>query len=134
VDNTNDVLGDKDNKQNAKVIMSNLAQASEQATKTLEEIEKFSASGKTTLQNADVQITKMVNAIAETSDQLGMTLSGLRETINKANNGDGTAAKFLNDGRFYENLLDSSQELQLLLEQLRLFVAESREKGIKIKW
>jgi ABC-type transporter Mla subunit MlaD len=134
VDNANDILGDKANKQNTKAILSNLAQASEQVTKTLEEIEKFSASGKTTLQNADVQITRMVDAMAEMSDQLGMTLSELRQTIERANNGDGTAAKFLNDGRLYENLLDSSQELQALLEQLRLFVAESREKGIKIKW
>lgn len=134
VDNANDVLGDKDIKQNTKAILSNLAQASKQATKTLKEIEMFSASGKTTLQNADVQITRMVDAMAEMSDQLGMTLNELRETIERANNGDGTAAKFLNDGRLYENLLDSSQELQALLEQLRLFVAESREKGIKIKW
>jgi ABC-type transporter Mla subunit MlaD len=134
VDNANDILGDKATKQNTKAILSNLAQASEQATRTLKEIEGFSASGKTTLQNADVQITRMVDAMVEMSDQLGMMLSELRETIDRANNGDGTAAKFLNDGRLYENLLDSSQELQALLEQLRLFIAESREKGVKIKW
>ncbi len=134
VDNANDILGDAKTKQNAKAIISNLAQASEQATKTLKEIERFSATGKATLQNADVQVTRMVDALAEMSDEFGRTLSELRDTIERANNGDGTAAKLLNDGRLYENLLDNSQELQTLLEQLRLFVAESRQKGIKIKW
>ena len=134
VDNANDVLGDEQTKKDAKAIIANLAKASEQATKTLEEIEKFSATGKTTLQHADVQMTRMVNAVADVSENLSMTLSELRVTIDKANNGDGTAARILNDGRLYENLLDSSQELQLLLEEMREFVTHSREKGIKIKW
>jgi ABC-type transporter Mla subunit MlaD len=133
VDNANDVLGDKDTKQSAREIISNLAQASKQATKTLEEIEKFSTSGRKTVQNADIQITRMVDAVAQTSDELGMTLSELHEVIEKANNGDGTAAKILNDGRLYENLLENSQELQILLEQLRLFVNQARKDGVKIK-
>ncbi len=134
VDNANDILGDSQNKQNVKAIIANLAQASEQATNTLKEIERLSDTGKKTLQNADVQVTRLVDSVVQVSDEFGMTLSELRQTIEKANNGDGTAALFLNDGRLYENLLDNSQELEALLEQLRLFVAESREKGIKIKW
>jgi ABC-type transporter Mla subunit MlaD len=133
VDNANDVLGDKHTKQSAREIISNLAQASKQATKTLEEIEKFAKSGNKTVQNADIQITKMVDAVAQTSDELGMTLNELHEVIEKANNGDGTAAKILNDGRLYENLLENSQELQILLEQLRLFVNQARKDGVKIK-
>ena len=134
VDNANDVLGDEQTKKDAKAIIANLAKASEQATKTLKEIENFSVTGQTTLQHADVQMTRMVNAVADVSENLSMTLSELRVTIDKANNGDGTAARILNDGRLYENLLDSSQELELLLEEMRAFVAQSREKGIKIKW
>ena len=48
--------------------------------------------------------------------------------------GGGSAGKLLNDGRLYENLLDSSQELSLALEQLKELAAQAREKGIKIKW
>jgi ABC-type transporter Mla subunit MlaD len=134
VDNANDVLGDEQTKRDAKAIIANLAKASEQATKTLKEIENFSATGKTTLQHADVQMTRMVDAVTDVSENLSMTLSELSVTIEKANSGDGTAARILNDGRLYENLLDSSQELQILLEEMRLFVTQSREKGIKIKW
>jgi hypothetical protein len=61
-------------------------------------------------------------------------LQDFRDVLAKAQKGDDTAAKLLNDGRLYENLLDSSQELKMALEQLKKLAAEAREKGIKIKW
>jgi len=51
----------------------------------------------------------------------------------RAREGDGTAARVLNDGRLYENLLDSSRELEMALEQLKILAAEAREKGIRLK-
>ena len=50
------------------------------------------------------------------------------------NEGEGSAAKVINDGRLYENLLDSSKELQMALEQLKILAADAREKGIKLKF
>ncbi|GAG85025.1 unnamed protein product, partial [marine sediment metagenome] len=65
--------------------------------------------------------------------ELSKTLAELRLILEKVNNGQGTAAKLINDGRLYENLLENTQQMQVLLEELRALIAKYREKGIKVK-
>ncbi len=115
IDNANDILGDKANKENVKTTLANLSDASKQATQTLEELQKFLASG------------------VNTSEEISKATVELRLILEKVNSGQGSAGKLINDGRLYENLLENTQQMQLLLEELELFVAKSREKGLKIK-
>ncbi len=57
----------------------------------------------------------------------------LASVLEKMNNGQGTAARILNDGTFYENLLENTDQLQTLLEEMRTFIAEWRNKSIDVK-
>lgn len=115
IDNANDIVGDKANKENIKTTLANLSDASNQATQTLEELQKFLASG------------------VNTSEEISKAVVELRLILEKVNNGQGTTAKLINDGRLYENLLENTQQMQLLLEELELFIAKAREKGLRIK-
>jgi len=115
INNANDILGDEANKENLKGTLANLSDASKQATQALKEFQEFSAAGT----NASEELSKMV--------------AQLRVILEEVNNGQGTAAKFINDGRLYENLLENTQEMQVLLQELRSFIAESRDKGVPIK-
>ena len=115
VDNANDILSDKTNKENLKVTLANLSEASKNAKQTLEEIEKFFAAG------------------TDASEQLSKTVAELRLILEKINSGQGTFAKLINDGRFYENLLENTHQMQVLLEELRSFVAKSQREGLPIK-
>jgi len=115
IGNANEILGDKANKENIKTTLANLSDASKQATQTLEELQKFLASG------------------VNTSEEISKTAVELRLILEKVNNGQGTAAKLINDGRLYENLLENTQQMQLLLEELESFIAKAREKGLQIK-
>lgn len=119
-ENINRIVGDKDNQGNLKKVLANLNIATEEAAETLKSIRSFSDSSKIVVQ--------------DTGEQLNRSLVELRILLAKINSGQGSAAKLVNDGRLYENLLESSRELQMALEQLKKFAAESREKGIKIKW
>lgn len=65
---------------------------------------------------------------------LNNAIRELHVVLAKIHDGEGSAAKFINDGRLYENLLDSSKELEMSLEQIKKWAAEAREKGIRIKW
>jgi len=112
-------IGDADNKANIKKTLANVSQVTAQATETLKSVKQFS----------DVGTAKL----NDSAENLNDSLVELRRVLEKINSGDSTAAKLLNDGRLYENLLDSSQELQMALEQLKFLAAEAREKGIKIK-
>lgn len=115
VKSANDILGDKANQENLKTTLANLSKASEQATKTLKEFQEFSAAG------------------TGLTEELSKTAAQLRVVLEKINNGQGTAGRFINDGRLYENLLENSQQMQLLLEEFKSFLAESRDKGLPIK-
>lgn len=108
VGNANEILGDKANKENIKQTLANLSAASEK-------LEEFLASG------------------VHTSEQISKTTAELRSILEKINEGEGSAGKLVNDGRLYESLLENTQQMQLLLEELELFVAKSREKGLPIK-
>jgi ABC-type transporter Mla subunit MlaD len=133
VNNANDILGDPANKQNVKTILANLSEATDQATKALEEFQKLSVAGTTTLKNADVRMDRLITAMVDTSEQLSKAVVELRLVLAKANTGQGTAARLLNDGKFYENLLENTEQLKVLLQELNSFVKQARTKGLPLK-
>jgi phospholipid/cholesterol/gamma-HCH transport system substrate-binding protein len=163
--NANDIIGDKNSKENIMKTLANFADASKQATDTLEEFEKLAAAGTTTLKNADSKVEEVVTAVVDTSEEIqkfaaagtstlksvdakteqlitamvdtSEKLSGamveLRLVLEKFNNGQGSAARLLNDGSFYENLLEDTEQLKVLLEEMKSFVAEWKDKKIEVK-
>lgn len=111
----NDILGDKQNKENIKIALNNLSAASTQAAGAVEEFKKFFAEA------------------TYASEELSKTVSQLRLVLEKINNGEGTAGMLVNDGRLYENLLENTEQLKMLLEDLKTFVNESSKTGVPIK-
>jgi phospholipid/cholesterol/gamma-HCH transport system substrate-binding protein len=160
VGHANEIIGDQDSRDNIKRTLANVAEASEQAKKTMkeferlaaagttiiehadakveevvttltgtsEEIRQFAAAGTSTLEHADAKAEKLVAALVDTSEQLSAATAELRLILEKVNRGQGSAGKLLNDGTFYENLLENTEQLQTLLEQMEAFVAEWKDK------
>jgi len=116
INNANDILGDPNNKENFKMILANLSEATNHAERTVKEFQEFVAAGTTT------------------SEELTKAVTELRIILDKVNSGQGSLARLVNDGRFYENLLENTQQLQVLLEDLTSFTAEVNEKGLRSKW
>ncbi len=165
VSHANQIIGDQDSQDNIKKTLANVAEASEQAKKTMKEFErlaaagtiiiehadakieevvttltatgqdirKLAAAGTSTLENVDAKSEKLVAALVETSEQLSAATAELRVILEKVNNGQGTAARLLNDGTFYENLLENTEQLDTLLKQMEAFVAEWKNKKVEIK-
>jgi ABC-type transporter Mla subunit MlaD len=115
VKNANDIIGDESNKANLKTAIANLAAASGSASATVDRFNDF--------------LVTMTGA----SEQLSQTLSRLRLILEKIGRGEGAFARLVNDGRLYENLLENTEQMRLLLTEMKLLVAESRRKGIPIK-
>jgi len=113
--NANKIIGDAENQANIKKTLANLTEVTEQTTETLKSVTLFSSAG------------------TETTENLNYTLSELRNVLGKLNEGDGTAARLINDGQLYENLLDSSLELQMALEQIKILADNIQKKGVKFK-
>jgi len=129
----NDIISNPDNKENLQKILANLTEASEQAKGTMEEFRKFAIAGTTTLKNADAKAEELIVAMVDTSEEISKASGQLRLILEKINSGQGSAARLINDGRFYENLLENAQQIQLLLEELKSFVTQARDKGVPIK-
>ncbi len=85
------------------------------------------------LQNADARTAQLTTSLVATSDKLGEVMTNLDSVLDKINDGQGTAGKLVNDGRLYEQLLEDSKQLHLVLQDMKTFVTESTEKGISIK-
>jgi phospholipid/cholesterol/gamma-HCH transport system substrate-binding protein len=124
--NANAIIGDSENQVNIKKMIANIETATSQADATLQSIQSFSDMGTEKLQ----VIGDKVVLVAE---QLEGVLSEARKLMAKIDEGDGTAGKLVNDGRLYENLIDSSRELQMLLDQIKQWVAQAREEGVRVK-
>lgn len=131
--NANDILGSRSNKENLQKTITNLTEASREAKQTIEEFRKFAVAGTTALANIDTKTEELIVAMIETSEEIGKASAQMRQILEKINNGKGSAARLINDGRFYENLLEDTQQVQLLLEELKSFITKARDKGVPIK-
>jgi len=49
------------------------------------------------------------------------------------NSGEGSAGRIVNDGKFYESLVENAEQMELLLKEIKAFVSRAREKGVPIK-
>jgi hypothetical protein len=52
--------------------------------------------------------------------------------LEKINEGEGTAGRLINDGKLYENLLENTEQLQILLEDLIPVIEKLKEKGVTL--
>jgi ABC-type transporter Mla subunit MlaD len=136
IKNANDIVGDPNNKKNLQRTLANLSEATNQATQTFKEFQEFSAAGTTTFKNADAKIEEFVTAAVGMSEELSKATVQLRQILEKVNTGQGTAARFVNDGKFYESMLENSEQMQLLLKKWTAFIDDVNKKGrlpIKLK-
>ena len=112
----------------------NVAEVVSAVKDTSNDFREFATTGTSTLKSVDNKADKLVTALVETSAQISQASSQLRLMLEKMNNGQGTAGKFVNDGRFYENLLENTEQLKALLEELKLLIDQAHEKGLGSIW
>ena len=115
MNNANEIVGDETNKENLKSTMANLSETSKEATAAIKEFKEFFV------------------AAVSTSEELSKTVTELRVILEKINSGQGSVAKLINDGHLYENLLENTQQLEMLLEEMTLFISRASDKGVPIK-
>jgi len=152
--NANDILGDPNNKRNVKHAVENLAAVSGEATARLQDandtlryineavkaakpaieaIRKLADTGTKTLDSTRPKAEKLLTNLVDASEDFGKSLSEARSILAKVNSGEGSAGRLVNDGKFYENLVENAEQLELLLKEIKAFVSWAREKGVPIK-
>jgi len=133
VKNSNEIVGNSENQSNLKATLANLSEASKHAIESMKTLQEATAAGRTLIQNVDNRTDRLTESLVVTSDKLAQVMTNLDSILVKINEGQGTAGKLVNDGRLYEQFLQNSKELDILLKEIRLFVTESKKKGIPFK-
>jgi phospholipid/cholesterol/gamma-HCH transport system substrate-binding protein len=150
--NANQIIGDPNNQGNIQTTLANLSDASggmattmdaatktmkdastalADAQKTLTEFRKLAEAGTQTLKSADGKAERLVASLVSTSAEIGKAMSQLRVALAKINEGQGTAGRIMNDGRLYENLLESTTQLNVLLKDFKELLDKIGEKGLR---
>ena len=127
------IIGDKQNQKNIKEALANISRMADEAAKTFDEAAKTFEQATETFASAESFTDTATESVDQIAENLNVSIRELNNIFAKVNSSDGTVGRLLNDGILYENLLDSIQELESALEQIKLLTAESREEGIKIK-
>ncbi|MBW8035889.1 MAG: MCE family protein [Planctomycetes bacterium] len=125
------IVGDKENQVNFKQTLANFIEMSAQATVMLKSVEKFSIQATNTLKSVEKLSTQGQTSLHETSEALVEAIKEIESILAKVNNGEGTIGRLVNDGLLYENLVESSEELRMALEQLKILAEQVQEKGLK---
>lgn len=135
--NANEIVGDPNNKKKINKTIDNVYAASEDVNQTLQKVRgaidefgKLATTGKAILEKADANL---VPTVAGLTENLSEATSQLIVILEKINTGQGSAGRLIYDGKFYENLLENTQQVQMLLEELKALVIEAREKGIPLR-
>jgi phospholipid/cholesterol/gamma-HCH transport system substrate-binding protein len=128
----NDIISNPDTKANLHKIVANLADATEQAKLAIGEFRELAVAGTATLKDTEDKTEELVVAMVDVSEEMTKAAAQMRMILEKVNNGQGSVAKLVNDGRFYEELLENSRQLKLLLQEAKNLTTEFREKGIKV--
>jgi ABC-type transporter Mla subunit MlaD len=161
INHANDILGDPTNKKNVKRAIEKLADVSTEATARLRDandtlvrlnrtldsvwsavegakptvaaVGKFFETGTKTLEDTAPKAQDLITSLTKTSEQLGKSLSDARLILAKINSGEGSAGRFVNDAKLYETLVENTEQVELLLKEIKAFVSRAREKGVPIK-
>jgi ABC-type transporter Mla subunit MlaD len=131
IDNANDILGDPENKEHIKSALANISKAAKQAEESLSKFEEFSSAGAAAVKNVDKKTDQLVVTLINAGEQLAQTSTQLRIILEKINTGRGSAGRFINDGQLYENMLETTDQLDLLVRDIRQLI--SKNKGVPIK-
>jgi len=148
VGHADQIIGDPNAQQNMKAILANLSESSKRtvlvleraeqtlrdATEAIEQYRRLAVAGQDTLRNTDAKVDQVAVAVVQTSEDLSQAASQMRQMVEKVNGGGGTLGRLVNDGRLYEDLLETTEQLQVSIRLFTATLEKLDQKGISGMW
>ena len=100
---------------------------------TSEEIRKLAAAGGSTLQSLEQKAENVAATIVYDSEHLCRAMESVQSILEKVDNGHGIASKLINDGSMCEELCESTEQIGIMLEEMRSAIAALENKKIEVK-
>jgi ABC-type transporter Mla subunit MlaD len=136
----NTIVGDRENQENIREALNDFRTAAAAMNDAMAEVhataeEARAGLRRTTTQAAAIsgKFETVAQRLVEDADRLGVLLETLNVAAEKLSSDTGTAGKLLNDPKLYNELVDTTEELQRTLQSVRELMREWRRRGVKLK-
>ena len=147
MDSVNGLVSDEKMREDLRVAMGNVREATEQANRIGARLETFSDNlNSLSKQTADTitdvraQVNRGGNHMDELSrninsriEQVGKVLERFQTIAARVEKGEGTAGMLVRDPKLYENLVNTAAELNLMVGDLRRLVQQWEQEGLSFK-
>jgi phospholipid/cholesterol/gamma-HCH transport system substrate-binding protein len=96
-------------------------------------VDKLTTDASLTLTRTGTRVDELSKELGGRLEQLAVVLDRFQSVAGKIDKGEGTAGKLINDAKLYESLVDTSQELNLTIKDLRRLVEQWEQEGVTLK-
>ena len=127
------VLGSTDNQANLKTSLDNLARASEKSAEAMTALKAFAEKARTAVDDVAKPASAAAERLMGSAEKLSATLVTINQAARKVAAGEGTVGRLLNNPKLYNNLVEATEQMGELVQELRDFVRIWKERGIPIQ-
>ena len=113
-------VNDKQLHEDIRQTVSNTRDASEQLSATVEQVR--------------VNVDRLTLSYVAVAEDLSVAIKELQSVAAKANDGDGTMAKLLNDPKLYNNINDAAERLNKVLDETKLLIEKWKAEGVPVQF
>jgi phospholipid/cholesterol/gamma-HCH transport system substrate-binding protein len=138
-DSLQKITGDAGTQEDLKASIANIRQTSEEFKKFSLSLDQLSTNANSTIAQAHITISKADTTMDTLSRQVGDRLqqtATLIEQLNaitdKVNKGQGTAGALVNDPRLYMSLVETTQEMDATVKDLKRLVEQWEQEGVSL--
>ena len=147
LDSMQTLLDDPKMREDLKASIANFRAASEKATVVAANAEKFSADlpklsekatgtidrANTAIDKSTKHIDDLAKSVGDRLSQVATTLDTVQSIVGKIDKGDGTMAKVINDPKLYQNLLETTDQLNASSADLKRLLEQWEQEGVSLK-
>jgi phospholipid/cholesterol/gamma-HCH transport system substrate-binding protein len=97
------------------------------------ELPKFSANANEAILKTQEQIVALSKQVGDRLQQVSVVLDSMSSIAAKVDKGEGTAGLLVNDPKLYQSLVDSTQQLNSAISDLRRLVDQWEKEGVSLR-
>lgn len=140
INSVNSLVSDPQLRSNIKVALDNIRQASQTINQLGGKFDKLAdqASGtmgdlRTTINKTGTNLDTITKQVTDRLQQVSVMLDHFQSIAAKVDNGKGTAGQLINDPKLYQALVDSTEQLNATIADLKRLVEQWEQEGVYFK-
>jgi len=108
--------------------------------RTLESFHAFATDARTsvnritdTTTNAGNKVADLADELVDAADRLSLLLSTMQRMAARIEAGEGTLGQLVNDPRLYRQMIDTTEQVAKLMQEVRVLVKQWQAQGVEMK-